>query len=247
MTSDISLFAWSLALTAAFVIGVSKAGIKGIAIINVTLMALAFGARESTGLVVPLLVAGDLFAVVYYNRHTRWSYIIRFLPWMVLGILIGVFIGNDLPEALFKITMAIIILGSVIMMYWWDRRKSKVVPTHWLFAGFIGTIAGITTMIGNLAGAFSNIYFLAMRIPKNEFIGTAAWLFLIINVFKLPFHIWVWETITTESLMINLKLIPGVVLGIFVGIRLVRIIKEAFYRRLILILTAAGAVLILLR
>lgn len=247
MTSEISLTAWLIALTAAFVIGVSKAGIKGIAIINVTLMALAFGAKESTGLVVPLLVAGDIFAVIYYNRHARWSYIIRFLPWMILGILIGVFIGNDLPENTFKIAMAVIILGSVALMYWWDRRKSKVVPTHWLFAGFIGTIAGITTMIGNLAGAFSNIYFLAMRLPKNEFIGTAAWLFLIINIFKLPFHIWSWGTITPETLFINLKLLPGVVIGIFVGIRVVKVIKEAFYRKLILILTALGAILIVIR
>ncbi|MEX0288910.1 MAG: sulfite exporter TauE/SafE family protein [Flavobacteriaceae bacterium] len=239
--------AWLIALTAAFVIGVSKAGIKGIAIINVTLMALAFGAKESTGLVVPLLVVGDIFAVVYYNRHARWSYIVKFLPWMILGILLGVLIGNDLPEDVFKIAMAVIILGSVIIMYWWDRRKSKTVPTHWAFAGFIGTTAGITTMIGNLAGAFSNIYFLAMRLPKNEFIGTAAWLFLIINVFKLPFHIWSWGTITTETVLINLKLLPGVALGIVVGIKLVKIIKEQFYRKLILILTAAGAILILLR
>jgi uncharacterized membrane protein YfcA len=210
-------------------------------------MALAFGAKESTGVVVPLLIAGDIFAVVYYNRHARWSYIIRFLPWMLLGILIGVLIGNDLPEKTFKIAMATIILASVGMMYWWDRRKSKAVPTHWLFAGFIGVIAGVTTMIGNLAGAFSNIYFLAMRLPKNEFIGTAAWLFLIINVFKLPFHIWSWGTITPETLLIDLKLLPGVFLGIFLGIKMVKIIKEDFYRRLILILTAAGALLILFR
>ena len=210
-------------------------------------MALAFGAKESTGLVVPLLVAGDIFAVVYYNRHARWSYILKFLPWMILGIIIGVLIGNDLPEKTFKIVMAVIILGSVALMYWWDRRKSKVVPTHWAFAGFIGTIAGITTMIGNLAGAFSNIYFLAMRLPKNEFIGTAAWLFLIINIFKLPFHIWSWGTITAETLIINLKLLPAVAVGILIGIGLVKIIKEDFYRKLILILTAAGAILILLR
>lgn len=244
---DVSATAWILALTAALVIGISKAGIKGIAIINVTLMALAFGARASTGLVVPLLVVADIFAVIYYNRHARWSYIARFLPWMILGILIGVGIGNDLDEQTFKIGMAVIILVSVGIMYWWDRRKSEVIPTHWAFAGFIGTIAGITTMIGNLAGAFSNIYFLAMRLPKNEFIGTAAWLFLIINVFKLPFHIWSWGTITPESLLINLKLLPGIVLGIIVGIRMVRIIKEGFYRKMILILTALGAFLILLR
>ncbi|SMG33456.1 sulfite exporter TauE/SafE family protein [Arenibacter troitsensis] len=246
-TPDLTITAWVLALTAAFVIGISKAGIKGIAIINVTLMALAFGAKESTGLIVPLLVVGDAFAVIYYNRHAQWKYIVAFLPWMILGILIGTAVGKDLPETTFKISMSVIILGTVIMMYWWDRKKSKNVPTHWAFAGFIGTMAGITTMIGNLAGAFSNIYFLAMRLPKNEFIGTAAWLFFIVNIFKLPFHIFIWKTITPETLIINLKLVPGIVLGLIVGVRLVKIIKEQFYRKMILILTAIGAFLILFR
>lgn len=229
------------------VLGISKAGIKGIAVITVTFMALAFGARDSTGLIVPLLLVGDVFAVFYYNRHTRWRYVLRFIPWMVTGILIGVFLGKDLPEATFKIWMVIIILLSVIVMYWWDLRNSKHVPTHWSFAGFMGITAGIATMLGNLAGAFSNIYFLAMRLPKNEFIGTAAWLFFITNMVKLPFHVFVWETITPQSLLINLKLLPGIALGLFTGIRLVKIIRESFYRKLILLLTAVGAVLILFR
>lgn len=246
-TSNISFSAWALAITAALVIGLSKAGIKGIAIVNVTLMALAFEAKESTGIVVPLLIFGDVFAVIYYNRHAQWSYIIRFLPWMILGIFVGVVLGNDLDENAFKIGMAIIILVSVAMMYWWDRRKSKKVPTHWLFAGIVGMSAGITTMIGNLGGAFSNIYFLAMRVPKNEFIGTAAWLFLIINIIKLPFHIFVWETITIETLVFDLKLIPAIILGIIVGIKVVKHIKDDFYRKMILVLTALGAVVILFR
>lgn len=244
---DITSFAWAMALMAALVIGLSKAGIKGIAVINVTLMALAFGARESTGIVVPLLIVGDVMAVVYFHRHANWYYIRRFLPWVVFGILVGVVIGNDLDEARFKIWMAVLILISVASMYWWDRRKSKVVPTHWAFAGLVGTIAGISTMIGNLGGAFSNVYFLAMRAPKNEFIGTAAWLFLIINVLKLPFHIWAWHTITPETLWVDLWLLPGVFLGMFVGVRLVNRIREGFYRKMILVLTALGAILIVLR
>jgi len=242
-----SLSIWILAGTAAFVLGISKAGIKGIAIIIVAMMALAFGAKESTGLLVPLLVVGDIFAVIYYNRHARWSYIIRFLPWMLAGVLIGVLIGNGLPEKLFKWLMVVVILGSVVMMYWWDMRKSNSVPTHWAFGGLIGVLAGITTMVGNLAGAFSNIYFLAMRLPKNEFIGTAAWLFFIVNVVKLPFHFFVWGTMDLDSLMIDLKLAPAVVAGLFIGVRLVRILQEAFYRKMILLLTAIGAVLILFR
>jgi len=238
IASEVATTAWVLAFTAAIVLGISKAGIKGIAVIIVTFMALAFGAKE---------IVGDIFAVIYYNRHTQWKYILRFLPWMMLGVVIGVFIGKDLDEKTFKIGMAIIILGSAAMMYWWDRKKSKTVPTHWAFAGFMGIMAGITTMIGNLAGAFSNIFFLAMRLPKNEFIGTAAWLFFIINIFKLPFHIWSWGTVTTESLLLDLKLVPGIFIGLFIGVRLVKIIKEGFYRKMILVLTALGAILILLR
>ncbi|MGB5170167.1 sulfite exporter TauE/SafE family protein [Eudoraea sp.] len=244
---EITLATWIIAFIASVILGISKAGIKGIGIIIVTLMALAFGAKESTGLMVPLLIVGDIFAVVYYNRHAQWKYIIRFLPWMIFGLLIGVLIGKDLPEKSFKYGMSAIILASVILMYWWDIRKSKVVPQHPAFAGFTGIMAGFTTMIGNLAGAFSNIYFLAMRLPKNVFIGTAAWLFLIINTIKLPFHIFVWKTITKESLLIDLKLIPAVLIGLLIGIRLVKIIQEKYYRKMILILTAIGAILILFR
>ncbi|MGK0493954.1 MAG: putative membrane protein YfcA [Maribacter sp.] len=242
---EITLSSWILASAAAFVIGLSKAGIKGVAVINVTFMALAFGAKESTGMVVPLLILADIFAVIYYNRHTQWKYVFKLLPWMIIGVLIGVYVGKDLPEPLFKIGMAIIILVTVFMMYWWDRKKIKTVPKHWSFSSAIGIVAGITTMVGNLAGAFSNIYFLAMRLPKNHFIGTAAWLFLIVNIIKLPFHIFVWETISKETLLLNVKLLPGIIIGFLVGIKIISLIKEAFFRKMILVLTALGAILII--
>lgn len=245
--SDLTATSWMLALAATFLQGFSKAGVKGSEVLSVTLMALALGARQSAGLMVPLLVCGDIFAVIYYHRHARWGYIAKFLPWIIAGILLGVWVGKDLPESTFKWAMAAIILGSVGVMFWWDRRKSESVPSHWAFAGSVGILAGVTTMVGNLAGAFANIYFLALRVPKKEFIGTAAWLFLIINVFKLPFHIWVWETIDLEVLKINAWLLPALFLGLGAGIWLVKRIREGFYRRLILILTALGAVLMLAR
>ena len=245
LLSDLPTTSWILAFGAAFIIGLSKAGIKGIAVLNVTLMALAFGAKASTGMVVPLLVLADIFAVIYYHRFTQWSYVFKVLPWMVFGVCIGVVIGSDLPEKFFKLGMAIIIIITVFMMYWWDRKQVKKVPTHWTFASAIGTIAGITTMVGNLAGAFANIYFLAMRLPKNHFIGTAAWLFLIVNIIKLPFHIYIWKTISVDSLSLNLALLPGIFIGFFVGVRFIKFINDAFFRKMILVLTAVGAVLIL--
>ncbi len=245
--SEVTILGWALAYTAIFLLGVSKSGLKGLSIFNVTLLALAFGARESTGILMPLLLVGDVFAVIYYNRHAQWKYILQFLPWMILGILIGVVIGKDLPEKQFKIGMVIVIFISLAVLIFWDKRRSKSVPSHWSFASGIGVFAGICTMIGNLAGAFTNIFFLAMRLPKNEFVGTAAWLFLITNVFKLPFHIWVWRTITKESLLIDLKLLPAIFFGMLLGVWLVKIISEKHYRQFVLFVTAAGAVAILFR
>ena len=166
------------------------------------------------------------------------------IPWTIVGVLIGVFYGYSIDENSFRIGMAIIILLSVFVMYYWDRKKNKTVPKHWSFAGLIGITAGFTTMIGNLAGAFANIYFLAQKLPKNEFIGTAAWLFFIINIFKLPFHFFVWETINLKSFNISLMLIPFVALGLFIGIKLVKKINENTYRKLILLFTALGALVI---
>ena len=105
---------------------------------------------------------------------------------MIFGVLVAVFIGKDIPESIFKILMAIIIISSVFLMWVWDSMKYQKIPSHWSFSTIMGSLAGITTMIGNLAGPFANLYFLAVRIPKNEFIGTSAWLFFLINIPNPP-------------------------------------------------------------
>ena len=131
-------------------------------------------------------------------------------------------------------------------MVYMDRKKDKTIPKHWLFSGSIGIVAGFTSMIGNLAGAFGNIYFLAIRLPKNEFIGTAAWLFFIVNLLKLQFHVFVWKTVTTDTLYIAGGLVPAILIGFFIGVKTVKLIKNDFYRKLVLIVTAIGAFMILL-
>ena len=166
---------------------------------------------------------------------------------MVVGVLVGVWVGNDISETLFKRIMAIIIIGSVVIMFYMENRRNPTVPTNKLFSNGTGFLAGFTTMIGNLAGPVSDIYFLAMRLPKNEFIGTAAWLFFIINVFKLPFHIFIWKTISTETLVLNSVLIPVVVVAFFLGAYIVRLISNVNYRRFVLIVTALGGIIMLFR
>ncbi len=241
---QISMTSWIIAIVAAFILGLSKAGVKGIGIIIVIMLAIVFGAKASTGILLPLLIFADVFAVSYYNRHTEWKHLRILLPWMVLGVLLGVWVGKGLPEEQFRRGLAIVVIVCVIMMFWWDRRTRAVPKNKW-FGAIMGLSAGFATMIGNSAGPLAIVYFLAMRLPKNSFIGTAAWLFFIINLFKLPFHIWVWETVSFDSLAVNVRLLLPVVAGFFLGVWIVKKIEEDNYRRLILALTAAGAALIL--
>lgn len=244
MLSDLSWIDFATVALAAFILGLSKSGIKGISVIIVAMLVFVFGAKTSTGILLPMLIVGDIFAVIYYHRHTQWKYLIRLLPFMMVGVLLGTWVGKTLPEEVFRKYMAVVIFFSVLVMIWWDQRKSKRVPEGLPFASLMGLTAGFTTMVGNLAGSFANLFFLAMRLPKNQFIGTAAWLFLIINVFKVPFHIWSWETINLASIKISASTIPFIFLGLFVGIRILKHINDKLFRQFILLTTAIGAILI---
>lgn len=238
---------WVLIAFAAFIIGLSKAGLKGIDMLNVTLMAIVFGGKASTGVVLPLLCAADIMAVTYYHRHAQWPHFRKLMPWMVLGILAGVYVGKDLNEVIFRKIMSIIIILTVIIMVVLELRKSIVIPSNKIFIAGTGLASGFTTMLGNLAGAFSNIYFLAMRLPKNDFIGTAAWVFLVINLFKLPFQVIFWKNISLASLKTDLYLLPALIVGFWVGLKIVSRIRDDNYRKVVIILTLIGAVFIFLK
>ena len=247
MLSGYSAINLILIFSGAFIIGLAKAGLKGIDMLNVTLMALVFGGKASTGIVLPLLCAADIAAVYYYNRHAQWNHFWKLVIWMVFGILIGVFVGKDLDESIFRKIMSGIIVITVIMMLMLELRKSDKVPTHPLFVTSTGIVSGITTMLGNLAGAFSNLYFLAMRLPKNDFIGTAAWVFLVINLFKLPFQVVYWKNIDQTSLKIDLWLLPALAAGFLAGLKIVTRIKDDHYRKVVIVLTLIGALVIFLK
>lgn len=238
---------WLFILLAAFIIGLGKAGLKGVDMLSVTIMALVFGSKSSTGVVLPLLCVADIAAVFYYNRHAQWHHFWKLIPWMAIGILLGVFLGKDMNEQVFRRLMAVIVVLTIAIVLYMEWRKSTAVPKHPLFAASTGLAAGFTTMMGNLAGAFANLYFLAMRLPKNDFIGTAAWLFLVINLFKLPFQIFYWKNITGQTLLTDLILLPALALGFGLGLWLVNKMHDTSYRKVVIALTLVGSIMMLLK
>ncbi|HNP23553.1 MAG TPA: sulfite exporter TauE/SafE family protein [Panacibacter sp.] len=241
---DGSTLNWILVFVAAFIIGLSKAGLKGIDMMNVTIMAIVFGGKASTGVVLPLLCTADIMAVKYYHRHAQWKHFRRLIPWMAAGILVGVYVGKDIDEAVFRKIMAVIIMLTVAIMLLLEFKKNLVIPDNKFFVANMGLASGFTTMLGNLAGAFSSIYFLAMRLPKNDFIGTAAWVFMVMNLFKLPFQVFYWNNITMETLKTDLYLVPVLIAGFWAGLKIVAKIHDDNYRKVVIVLTLIGAVFI---
>ncbi len=234
-------------LLGVFLMGCAKAGLKGLDMINILLMAMVFGSKSSTGIVLPLLCVADVFAVTYYKRDVQWPLVIKLLPYIFIGILAGVYLGKEMDEVLFRKIMAIIVLITVAILGYTEVLKKEIKNIDAGFSGFVGIVVGFTTMIGNLAGAFANIYFLSLKISKRDFIGTAAWLFLIVNLSKLPFQIFYWHNINQSTLIIDLFLIPMLIIGFFVGLKLTDKINEKNFRLMVIAFTLLGALIMLLK
>ncbi len=236
---------WLVLILCGVLIGTAKAGIAGTGLMIVPIMAYVFGGKVSTGLVLPMLIMADVFAVLHYHRHARWRHIVRLIPWAIAGILVGVWIGGSVSDAVFQKIMATIIFMGIAVMIWQDFRKKRALPNARWFAPATGSIGGFATMMGNAAGPVMSLYLLSMRLPKLNFIGTAAWFFFFVNVFKVPFHVLFWKTITLETAALNLVLTPAILGGVWVGIRIVKIIPETAYRILVITTTLVSAVLLI--
>jgi hypothetical protein len=228
----------------ALCIGMAKTGLGGAGMLVVPIMAQIFGARSSTGLVLLLLIMADFFGVGYYHRHADFRQIIRLAPATIVGVLLAIWVGDRINEAQFQFLLAGVILVGIVLMVI-NFQKSNLIPQNTSIALLAGLAGGFTTMIGNAAGPVMTIYLLSMGFKKNEFIGTAAWFFLLVNLFKVPFHIWIWETISVDTLLFDLTLFPLIMLGAFFGVWVVRRIPERPYRIFLLVSIALASLKLL--
>ena len=241
---ELTTWDWVLFMLAGMIIGMSKTGVAGIYYVVIPIMASIFGAKLSTGILLPILSMADIFAVSYYRRSAEWKYIIRLIPIAFIGVILGTIFGEYIPEHLFKISMGIIVLIGIGVMIIMDLRKSEQIPDNWPFSIGTGLFSGFSTMVGNAAGSLLAVYLLSMRLPKNIYIGTTAWFFLLINLSKFPFHIFVWKTITVNSFLMDLMILPAIALGAFMGVFIVKRIPEKAYRNFILIVTIISAIIL---
>jgi uncharacterized membrane protein YfcA len=239
---DLTSTEWLLAAVAAVGIGIAKSGFAGVSLLYVVIFAFIFGARQSTGVVLLLLLVGDIGAVTAFRQHARWDYIWRMLPPACVGVVMGSLLLGRLSEEAFRPTIGSIILAltalQLVRMFF--PRWLGDVPHTRTFAWAMGLAAGITSMLANASGPIIALYALAVGLPKLEFVGTNAWFFLIINAFKVPFS-YTLGLIRGHTLLLNLALAPPIALGILIGRWLAHRVPQHIFNGLLLAFAAVAA------
>lgn len=238
---ELSWPSYLLGGTAALLVGVSKTGIPGAAVLAVASMALAFpqDAKLSVGVLLPLLLVGDLFALAYYRRHAQWSRLVRLLPCVLLGMIPAVVAlslaeQNQLRPLLGSLVLALLAAELCRRRLGWHRLAGR-----WWFTAVAGTLAGFGTMVGNAAGPVMSIYLVSQGMQKEQFLGTCAWFFFLVNLLKLPVYAWQ-AMITPVTLRVDLRVAVFVVAGALVGVKILPKIPQRLFDALVLILALAA-------
>ncbi|WP_226037752.1 sulfite exporter TauE/SafE family protein [Aquibacillus saliphilus] len=244
---ELSLLQWLIVILSAVFIGFMKTGVSSLGILVVTILMYVFPAKESVGILLPLLIIGDIFAVIYYRKSVVWKYLVSLIPWVLIGIIIGFFVLDQVNSDQLKPIIGGLVLALIILQVSRERlgeRFNQLLPKSLSFTLLMGVLAGFTTMIGNAAGGVMAVYLLVKGLPKREFVGTGAWFFLFVNLIKVPFYISL-GLITFDSISFNLWLVPTIIVGAFIGIKVLPLIPQKTFQVLILAFAAIGALRLL--
>ncbi len=234
---------WAVAIAAALCVGMAKTGFGGLGIVSVLLFAQLFPAKASTGALLPLMIFGDVLGVAIYRRHASWPELGRLLPATFAGIVCGWWVMPRIPDGDFGRFLGWFILGLMTLTVL-QRRFPRVLLTaseHPLLGLVAGWSTGAATMLANAAGAITAFYFLARRMDKLTFVGTAAWFFFVVNLLKVPFSVQL-GLMTSASLKFDLLLLPAVAGGGLAGRALLRRVPQRLFEWITIGMAAAAAV-----
>ncbi|MEW2625431.1 sulfite exporter TauE/SafE family protein [Streptomyces sp. NPDC048106] len=240
---------------AALLVGFSKTAVSGANTVSLAVFAAILPARASTGVLLPILIAGDVLAVLTYRRHAHWPTLWRLFPAVAVGVVAGTLFLMWAGDGIVRTSIGAILLLMTGLTLWRRRREDAgaedapdavTTPSGRLKARSYGVLGGFTTMVANAGGPVMSLYLLSAGFRKLGFLGTSAFFFLIVNVSKVPFSAGL-GLIDAHSLLLDAALVVFVVPGALVGRWAVPRIDQRLFERLVIAATIVGGVQLLLR
>ena len=246
MLTTLSVGSILLLILASLFVGIGKGGIAGAGSVLVPLIAILLGGKDSIGFLLPLSLVASFIAAMKFREDINWMAMLKILPWAIIGILLAVYLGNLANEHEFFILLsAVILIGCAIIVIQHYTRRSTFTASHTFWVIFFGILAGFSSMIGNAVGPLISTLFILQRFPKKQFVSTYVWFCFFTDFFKVPFHIFIWKSITADSIILNLYMTPAMLIGVFLGFWLVKVLPENAYKNVILTLSCVTALLLL--
>ncbi|KOT37974.1 membrane protein [Streptomyces caelestis] len=236
---------------AALLVGFSKTAVSGANTVSLAVFAAVLPAKASTGVLLPILIAGDVLAVLTYRRHAHWPTLWRLFPAVAAGVVAGTLFLVWADDGIVRSSIgAILLLMAGVTM--WRRRTADAdrgpdaVATRAgrAKARSYGVLGGFTTMVANAGGPVMSLYLLSAGFRKLGFLGTSAFFFLIVNTSKLPFSAGL-GLIDADSLLLDAALVLFVVPGALLGTWAVSRIDQRLFERLVIAATVVGGVQLL--
>ncbi|MER6128023.1 sulfite exporter TauE/SafE family protein [Streptomyces sp. NPDC001795] len=250
---DISLWGFAALAAAALLVGFSKTAVSGANTVSLAIFAAVLPARASTGVLLPLLIVGDVLAVLTYRRHAHWPTLWRLFPAVAAGVVLGTLFLVWADDGVVRTSIGAILLLMAAVTVWRRRTagREEVPDSVTTRSGRIkarsyGVLGGFTTMVANAGGPVMSMYLLSAGFRKLGFLGTSAFFFLIVNVSKVPFSAGL-GLIDGRSLLLDAALAVFVVPGAYIGKWAVNRINQRLFEQLVIAATVVGAVQLLLR
>lgn len=237
-----------LGWAAATLVGLSKTGVPGVSLPAILLMTMAFAGNEkaSVAAILPILLLGDCFSVWYYRQHADWKRLLTLFPYTAAGMVPGVLVLLWVNNAQFKQVLGWTVLGLLALEFCRQKFRWEAMPGRWWFSALLGVSAGFGTMVGNAAGPIMSVYLVARGMRKEQFMGTWAWFFLIVNSSKAPIFLAMKcgggpDLLTPVSMNFIFLVLPGVIVGALVGRRVFTLIPQRLFDPIVLGLAGLAA------
>lgn len=235
-----------VAASVALLIGLSKGGLGGtMGTLAAPLLALVLPTDQVIGLLLPILMFADVFAVAFHWRHWNRRLVVLLVPGSVIGVTIGTYFITNVPTETLQMLLGIIILLFALYKLLEKRLLHWLVyqPRSW-HGVLAGTVAGFSSALAHTGGPPISIYLLYQNVTPRVFIATSALFFAILNWIKVPYYLYA-DLFDVDLLRQMAWMLPVVFVGVWLGRRAVGKINAQAYEQLILVLLIVSALLLI--
>lgn len=224
---------WIAALTASVLVGLSKGGLSAVATLSVPVLSLSISPVMAAGLLLPVYVVSDIFGLYAYRQAFDRRVLAILVPATTLGVCLGWATASIVSERMVTAIVGVIGLAYSLNLLWRRGVQPAPRPADIGRGTFWGMVTGFTSFVSHTGAPPYQVYVLPLGLSKTAFAGTSTILFAYVNAIKLGPY-WALGQLNPSNLKLSLLLMLPAALAVFAGVRLVRILPEVLFFRLVI-------------